>query len=341
MSNDYLIKINNLTAGYGDLIVLDNFSLTLKPGQILSLLGASGCGKTTALKAISGLLAANAGEIYLAGKCIQNERKSLPPYARDIAFIFQDYALFPHLTVAQNVAYGVRNLSNEETQSRVAESLKLVALKGLDERYPHELSGGQQQRVAVARALATRPKILLMDEPFSNIDSQVKTNLIQELRDVLIERNISSICVTHSKEEAFAVSDKVAIMHQGRIQQIGQPQELCLKPEKRWVADFLQTGNIWPANNPFWPISNIEKPATQNENSAGGWFFLPHFLELNPTDKTTNICLKHQYFSGSHHVYRIMVDCHEWVVHSHTDFKLELGQPLELVYHQDIWWIND
>lgn len=341
MSNDSLIKINNLTAGYGDVTVLDNFSLTLKPGQIFSLLGPSGCGKTTALKAISGLIPTSSGEISLSGKVIQNKHKSLPPHARDIAFIFQDYALFPHLTVFENVAYGLRDLNKADTQARVAESLKLVELKDLDQRYPHELSGGQQQRVAVARALATRPKILLMDEPFSNIDTQVKTNIIQELREILIERNIASICVTHSKEEAFAVSDKVALMHQGCIQQIDKPQELCLKPQKRWVAEFLQTGNIWPASETFWPISNISKPTENQTNTRGGWFFLPHFIELNLSDKNTNICLKSQYFSGSHHVYRVNVDCHEWVIHSHIDFKIEPGQALDLIYHQDIWWIDN
>ncbi len=334
-----IIQIEQLTAGYKQQVVLDNFSLSLHSGEILSLLGASGCGKTTALKTIAGLLPAISGEIYLAGELIQSAQTSVPPYARDMAFIFQDYALFPHLTVTQNIAYGVRHLDKEKTQRRVEEALSMVDLLSLAKRYPHELSGGQQQRVAVARALASRPKILLMDEPFSNIDSQVKTHLIQELRELLVEQNIAAICVTHAKEEAFSLSDKVALMHKGRIQQIGRPQELCLLPQKRWVAEFLQTGNLWSVSHDFWPIDNIAKPLVSN--LSGSWFFLPHLIELKAVNECTNICLKAHYFSGGYHVYIVAVDSELWTVHAYEDFNLQLGQSLSLEYKAEIFWLDD
>lgn len=336
---EHVITISQLTAGYSQQIVLDKFNLALKAGEILSLLGASGCGKTTALKAIAGLLPAKSGEIYLGDKLVQNAHKNLPPYEREMAFIFQDYALFPHLTVAQNIAYGVRKLAKKQSQKRVDEAISMVDLTHLAKRYPHELSGGQQQRVAVARALASRPKILLMDEPFSNIDGQVKTHLIQDLRNLLVEQNIAAICVTHAKEEAFSLSDKVALMHQGRIQQIGQPQELCLQPQKRWVAEFLQTGNLWSAKHDFWPLANVPKPSVSNPD--GSWFFLPHLLTLKPSSVQTNICLKAHYFSGGYYVYLLAVDNQEWTIHSYQNFNLQPDQAVSLEYQDDIFWIDD
>ncbi|RJG38302.1 ABC transporter ATP-binding protein [Motilimonas pumila] len=222
-------------------------SMALASNEILCLLGASGCGKTTMLKAIAGLLPLNAGKITINGHVVNNGRVSVPPEQRKIGMIFQDYALFPHLTVMQNIIFGIESLPVKEQLAKVAEVLDLVNLSEFADRYPHQLSGGQQQRVAIARAIAYQPDLLLLDEPFSNIDSQVRLKLIAEIRHILKSANISAVFVTHSKEEAFAFADKLAVIDQGKVAQIGRPSELYQAPANPFVADFLGQGNYLSA----------------------------------------------------------------------------------------------
>lgn len=230
-----VLKINQLTCQYGNHTILSDLNLTLENNDILCLLGASGCGKTTLLKAIAGLLPVQQGSLYLDGEALTH----IPVEHRHIGLIFQDYALFPHLTVQENIAFGLTTLSSLEKQKIVEKMTALVRLEGLLQRYPHQLSGGQQQRVAIARALACQPRLLLLDEPFSNIDSQVRQEMITEIRAILKQQNIPAIFVTHSKEEAFAFADKIAIMQQGKILQMGVAQDLYEKPINQFVADFL------------------------------------------------------------------------------------------------------
>ncbi len=233
------LKVTGLTCRYNGQSVLNDLTFGVERGEIVCLLGASGCGKTTLLKAIAGLLPLESGLIEINQRAIVDDAVYVPPEQRNIGMIFQDYALFPHLTVSENVTFGLKNLTKQDRNARVEEMLALVKLEGLGERYPHQLSGGQQQRVAIARALASKPDLLLLDEPFSNIDTQVRQGLIQEIRRIFKTQGVTAIFVTHSREEAFAFADKLAVMNQGVIEQYGTATSLYYKPTSRFVADFL------------------------------------------------------------------------------------------------------
>ncbi|KAJ1444177.1 P-loop containing nucleoside triphosphate hydrolase protein, partial [Ochromonadaceae sp. CCMP2298] len=227
---------------YNGTKVIHDLDLTVGKDEIVCLLGASGCGKTTTLKAIAGLIEAKQGSIFIDGKLVSDEQSFVSPEHRNIGMMFQDYALFPHLTVANNIAFGLSKMSKAQKQQRVDEMLKLVHLIGCADRFPHQLSGGQQQRVAIARALAYKPSLLLLDEPFSNIDTQVRFELIADIRRIIKATQVSAVFVTHSKEEAFAFSDTLAIMHRGKIEQQGTPEQLFAAPCSKEVAEFLGQG---------------------------------------------------------------------------------------------------
>ncbi|HDS1736544.1 ABC transporter ATP-binding protein [Pseudomonas sp. BP8] len=240
MSQPLLLNLRNLACGYGDTRIVQNLNLHLNAGDIGCLLGSSGCGKTTTLRAIAGFEPVHEGEIQLAGEVISRAGFTLSPEKRRIGMVFQDYALFPHLTVAQNIAFGI---SKHPAQAEVvAEMLELVKLGGLGGRYPHELSGGQQQRVALARALAPEPQLLLLDEPFSNLDVELRRRLSHEVRDILKSRGTSAILVTHDQEEAFAVSDHVGVFKEGRLEQWDTPYNLYHEPQTPFVASFIGQG---------------------------------------------------------------------------------------------------
>jgi len=254
MTSQDILRLDAITKRYtphGPPAV-DGVSLGLCQGEILALLGPSGCGKTTLLRLIAGFEHPDQGTIYLGqqpvcGPCW------IPPERRDVGIVFQDYALFPHLTVAENVAYPLRiaKVPREDIAPRVQgqtqESIALVGVTGFETSFPHELSGGQQQRVALARALAPRPTIILLDEPFSNLDVQVRIHLRQEVRDVLKQVNASGVFVTHDQEEALAMADQVAVMRQGRLEQWGSPEMVYTAPASRFIASFVTQANFLPA----------------------------------------------------------------------------------------------
>ena len=240
MNESTLLKLQGLACGYQDQRVVQSLNLHLNAGDIGCLLGSSGCGKTTTLRAIAGFEPVHEGEIVLAGEVISRPGFTLAPEKRRIGMVFQDYALFPHLTVADNIAFGIRN--HPRLTQVVEEMLELVNLGALGKRHPHELSGGQQQRVALARALAPEPQLLLLDEPFSNLDGELRRRLSHEVRDILKTRGTSAILVTHDQEEAFAVSDHVGVFKEGRLEQWDTPYNLYHQPATPYVASFVGQG---------------------------------------------------------------------------------------------------
>ena len=241
-----MLTLENVAQSYGRKTVLKDVNFTLEAGQIGCLLGPSGCGKSTALRLIAGFERLEAGSIRLAGETVARPGDGLPPEQRRVGLVFQDYALFPHLTVAANVGFGLARMTAAERDRRVAEMLGLVGLSGESRAYPHQLSGGQQQRVALARALAPKPRLLLLDEPFSNLDVELRERLSLEVRDILKHEKITALLVTHDQHEAFAVADVVGVMNEGRIQQWDTPYRLYHEPINRFVAHFVGQGVLMP-----------------------------------------------------------------------------------------------
>ncbi len=234
-----LLEINNINCRYDYQVIINDLSFTVAREQIVSLVGPSGCGKTTALRAIAGLEDIHAGQICLDGVVLSAPGNTLPPEQRHVGMVFQDYALFPHLTVSRNIAFGLHGRDKAEIKDSVAQLLKLVRLEDHAMKFPHQLSGGQQQRVALARALAPNPRILLMDEPFSNLDTEMRRSLSREVRDILKARQTSAILVTHDQDEAFTVADVTGIMLDGKLQQWGSADELQHQPTNDFVARFV------------------------------------------------------------------------------------------------------
>ena len=242
--NGPYLDIQHMTKTFGDLVALNDVSLSVQDGEFVCLLGPSGCGKTTLLRIIAGLEQQNAGEIFQAGKKISQ----LPPKDRDYGIVFQSYALFPNLTAWGNIAYGLQNRKIPKIQiaERVTELLKLVGLPDVGKKYPSQLSGGQQQRIALARALATSPGLLLLDEPLSALDARVRISLRLEIRHLQQRLGITTIFVTHDQEEALVMSDRIVVMNQGTIEQVGSPEEIYRRPASPFVADFVGAMNFLP-----------------------------------------------------------------------------------------------
>jgi iron(III) transport system ATP-binding protein len=242
MSTAVRVEARDVALAFGKTAVLKNINLVIEPGEFFTLLGPSGCGKSTLLRLIAGFNRAQRGAILVDGKDVT----AVPPWKRDVGMVFQSYALWPHLTVAQNVAFGLeeRRLPRDEIRRKTGNALDLVGLGALAERSPHQLSGGQQQRVALARTLAIEPRVLLLDEPLSNLDAKLRVHMRHELGQLQRRLGITTIFVTHDQEEALTTSDRVAVMHQGVIQQIGTPMDLFDRPANRFVAEFVGTINV-------------------------------------------------------------------------------------------------
>ncbi|WP_421658765.1 ABC transporter ATP-binding protein [Leptothermofonsia sp. ETS-13] len=256
MGQSVILQLENISKQFSPNLppAVSSVSLTLHQGDILGLLGPSGCGKTTLLRLIAGFERPQAGIITLAEQIVADSRRWLPPERRDVGMVFQDYALFPHLTVASNVAFGLKNrrrfrrYSPKQVNHQVEQAIALVGLQGLENRYPHELSGGQQQRVALARAIAPQPALILLDEPLSNLDVQVRLRLRQEVRHILKQTGTSAIFVTHDQEEALSICDRVAVIRHGKIEQLDTPEMIYQEPASRFVAEFVTQANFLPAH---------------------------------------------------------------------------------------------
>jgi iron(III) transport system ATP-binding protein len=236
------LQIDSISKAFNEKCVVSTLSLDLQKGQIGCLLGESGCGKTTALRCIAGFETIYSGTIRIDGALVSSATVHVPPEYRRLGMVFQDYALFPHLTVWKNISFGIRHLSVKDRKKRVGEMLDLVGLTGDAERHPHELSGGQQQRVAIARSLAPNPELLLMDEPFSNLDVALRERLCMDVRSILKDIGISALLVTHNQHEAFAMADIIGVMRNGALKQWDTAYNLYHRPKSQYVADFVGEG---------------------------------------------------------------------------------------------------
>jgi len=242
--DDALLWASELSVSYGKTQALQQVDLNLQAGQLLCLVGPSGCGKSTLLRAIAGFQETDTGTIRLAGETLLDASSVLPPEQRKIGMVFQDVALFPHLNVAANIAFGLYRWSRAKAKARVDELLVMIGLEGFAERFPHELSGGQQQRVALARAIAPKPSLLLLDEPFSGLDAALREELVPEVAELLKREGITGILVSHDQKEAFVFADQIAVMHAGRIEQLSSAYDIYHKPETRFVAKFVGDGEF-------------------------------------------------------------------------------------------------
>jgi iron(III) transport system ATP-binding protein len=331
MNQSVILQLNNITKTYPgrsnpgmnsqSMAVLDNVSLTLNHGELLGLLGPSGCGKTTLLRIVAGFESISQGTVAIAGKVICTNCESLAAEKRHTGMVFQDYALFPHLTVAENIAFGLKRQqknsgkglfsrqSQPQIKHRVGEILQLVGLEGFEQRYPHQLSGGQQQRISLARALAPEPALILLDEPLSNLDVQVRHRLRAEIRAILKAAGTSAIFVTHDREEALAISDKIAVMRQGKIEQLGTPEEIYLNPATPFVAEFVTQANFLPATKQgqVW-VTEIGKitasPSQTNQATTGDLMLRPEDITL-VADPNSKIVVRERQFLGREYYYTV------------------------------------
>ena len=300
-----MIRVEHVSKRFGDIRAVVGAELEIRRGEFVALLGPSGCGKTTLLRLIAGFEAPDEGSVLLDGRVVAGA-SWVPPERRRVGMVFQDYALFPHLSVADNVGFG---LARRGQQARVREALVLVGLQGHGDRYPHELSGGQQQRVALARALAPEPAVVLLDEPWSNIDPLRRASMRDELAAILREARVTVLLVTHEQEEAFSLADRVALMRGGRIEQTGTPEEIYYRPATRWAAEFVGAANLLPARLSG---GRVETPvgtfAASNGHGPGEVEVLvrPELLELQPDPGGSGQVIRRE-FRGHDVFYRVLL----------------------------------
>jgi iron(III) transport system ATP-binding protein len=295
-----------------------DISLAAREGEILCLLGPSGCGKTTILRAIAGFEPVQSGQIFLSGQLVSSVDQMTPTEQRRVGMVFQEYALFPHLRVRDNIAFGLRLLSRSERKARVQDMLRLVGLEGFERRYPHELSGGQQQRVALARALVQNPVVLLLDEPFSNLDPDMASRMRQELHDLLRRTKTTTILVTHDHDEAFTMADRIAVLNQGRLEQFDTPETIYHVPKTPFVADFVGQADFIPGtvSNGMVHTELGEFPNTLEceDGSTVVVMIRPDDIHLVPTKNASSRVLSRQ-FRGSENLYAVSLPSGQ-VVHS-------------------------
>jgi iron(III) transport system ATP-binding protein len=263
------LHVAGVTKSFGDVEVLHGVSLSVAAGRMVALLGPSGCGKTTLLRIIAGLERPDAGTVVLGDRVLSDGDNVVPPERRHVGMVFQDWALFPHLSVEANVAYGLRKLPAAETRERVADALAMVGLAELAGRSPETLSGGQQQRIALARAIAPRPSVLLLDEPFSNLDAALRGQVRTEVHQLLADLGITTLFVTHDQEEAFVLGDDVAVVRDGRIVQQAAPTAVYARPADRWVAEFVGDANLVPGHADGATATTVLGPVALEESLAG------------------------------------------------------------------------
>lgn len=304
---------------------VSDVSFSVQHGEILCLLGPSGCGKTTVLRAIAGFEPVVTGSVTLSGRLVSSPHVFIPPEERHVGMVFQEYALFPHLRVGHNIAFGLRHLPRARRQAVVADLLKLTGLTGLERRYPHELSGGQQQRVALARALAPQPVLLLLDEPFSNLDPDMASRMRQDLHDLLRRTKTTAVLVTHDHDEAFAMADRIAVLNQGRLEQVDVPETLYHMPSTPFVADFVGQADFLPGvtvqdriSTEMGDFPNV-KPFPEGSHVVV--MIRPDDLHIVP-DKTGPAHVVARQFKGSENLYKLQLPSGQILHSSESSTKI-------------------
>ncbi len=333
-----LLSLRNITKRFGRHLppVVDSVSFEVYPGEIFALLGPSGCGKTTTLRLIAGFERADAGEICLDGQCFAGQKVHQPPEVRDVGIVFQEYALFPHLNVLGNVAFGLKKLSAKSRHERAMEVLEMVGLTAFKDRKPHELSGGQQQRVALARSIAPGPKLILLDEPFSNLDAGLHHSTREEVRTLLKDTGMSAVLVTHDQEGALCFADQLAVMQNGHIEQIDTPEAVYHRPQTSFAADFLGRTNLIPSHASEGyadtPLGRFEI-----DQAAQGKVLLSirpeHLLMVQPetADRSGSVGeIIMREFKGHDLTYRVKVGTENYVVQTDYRCPLQVGDRVTL-----------
>ena len=348
-----ILELQHVSKSFNDEVAVDEVSLTVTKGEFLTLLGPSGCGKTTTLRMIAGLERPDAGSITVDGEMVANGNTATPAEDRAIGIVFQDFALFPHLTAAENIAFGLSDLAPADRENRVQELLALVDLTEVADQRPEKLSGGQQQRIALARSLAPEPQVLLLDEPFSNLDIDLRVRMREEVRQIVKEAGVTTISVTHDQEEALSISDRIAIMNNGRIEQVGSPETVFQQPTSRFAAGFLGhasflrgavKGDIIDTCIGRIGRDQIHGLATEYDDTTIDVLVRPDDLIARPVNSTEegNGIVTYRRYLGPNILYRIELESGEVVscMHNHTN-RIELDQPVDVALpatHQLAWF---
>jgi iron(III) transport system ATP-binding protein len=327
-----MIRLEGVTKRFGAVAAVDDTSLCVDRGEVVALLGPSGCGKTTLLRLIAGFERPDGGTVTVAGRTAAGPGTWIAPEARRVGMVFQDYALFPHLSVAANVGFG---LARRERATRVSELLAIVGLEGLERRYPHELSGGQQQRVALARALAPAPELVLLDEPWSNVDPFLRDTLRAEVAEIIRPLGVTVLLVTHDREEAFSLADRIALMRDGRIVQEGTAEELYFRPASRWAAEFVGAANVLSGRVVAGRVETAigAFPANGASLQADARVLVrPELLELEPSPAGAGEVVARE-FRGHDVFYRVLLDGVELVSQRPSTEVVDLGSRVAIRVH--------
>ena len=327
-----MIRLDGVTKNFGETTAVDGASLCVERGQVVALLGPSGCGKTTLLRLIAGFERPDGGSVEVAGTAVAAPGTWVPPEQRRVGMVFQDYALFPHLTVSENVGFG---LPRRLRGPRVAELLDVVGLDELGRRYPHELSGGQQQRVAIARALAPSPELVLLDEPWSNVDPFLRESLRSEVAEIMRPLGVTVLLVTHDREEAFSLADRIALMRDGAVVQEGTSEEIYFSPVSRWAAEFVGAANVLDGRVVGGFIQTTVGSFPANGSSAlhaAQVLVRPELLELEP-DPAGSAEVVGREFRGHDVFYRVLLDGVELVSQRPSTEVVPLGSRVSIRLH--------
>jgi len=336
-----VLELDGIAKDYGHECAVEDLSLSVRDGELLTMLGPSGCGKTTTLRMIAGLEQPTDGTIQIDGRTVANSDAYDKPEERNVGIVFQDYALFPHLSVEENIAFGLTEASERKTDERVSELLELVDLDEHRTKMPSQLSGGQQQRVALARSLAPEPDVLLLDEPFSNLDVRLRVEMREEVRKILKRAGVTAISVTHDQEEALSISDRVAIMNDGHVEQVGDPAEVFENPESKFVASFLGqasflsarvAGDTIETGMGTFETTRLNGPVEAYNGATVDVLVRPDDLRAVPSaESTADGYVTQRQYNGPSFVYRVTLHSGDVVhcLHNHSE-SFEPGEPVEI-----------